>query len=81
MIKMKINRLLNDKRYKKFDGQVFWTYVIIYAIARSIIETFRGDYRGAQVLSIFSPSQFIALVFSMIALCMMGYLYRRSKKG
>lgn len=73
--------IINYKRYKRFDGQVFWTYVIVYAIARSILETFRGDYRGAQIFGIFSTSQFVALLLSMTALCMMAYLYRRSPKG
>ncbi len=31
-------------RRKKFDGQVFATYLIGYAITRSSVEFFRGDY-------------------------------------
>jgi phosphatidylglycerol:prolipoprotein diacylglycerol transferase len=31
-------------RKKKFDGQVFSCYLIGYAITRSIVEMFRGDY-------------------------------------
>ena len=31
-------------RRKKFNGQVFATYLIGYAIFRSIVEFFRGDY-------------------------------------
>lgn len=72
--------IINYKRYKRFDGQVFWTYVIIYAIARSILETFRGDFRGAQILGVFSTSQFVALVLSLVAMGMMAYLYKRSKQ-
>lgn len=73
--------ILFYKRFKRFDGQVFWTYVIVYAIARSIIETFRGDFRGAEILGVFSTSQFVGLVLSLIALVMMAYLYKQSKKG
>ena len=36
--------LLVLQRYKKFDGQVFASYFIIYPIFRIIIERFRGDY-------------------------------------
>jgi phosphatidylglycerol---prolipoprotein diacylglyceryl transferase len=31
-------------RRKKFDGQVFAAYLLCYAITRSIVESFRGDY-------------------------------------
>ncbi|RTZ94185.1 MAG: prolipoprotein diacylglyceryl transferase, partial [Deltaproteobacteria bacterium] len=38
--------LIFVERRKKFDGQVFWSYVLIYAIARFGIEFLRGDPRG-----------------------------------
>jgi len=31
-------------RRKKFDGQVFSTYLVGYAVLRSFVEMFRGDY-------------------------------------
>jgi phosphatidylglycerol---prolipoprotein diacylglyceryl transferase len=31
-------------RRKKFDGQVFATYLLCYAVTRSFVEYFRGDY-------------------------------------
>jgi phosphatidylglycerol:prolipoprotein diacylglycerol transferase len=31
-------------RHKKFDGQVFGTYLVCYAFLRSFVELFRGDY-------------------------------------
>jgi len=31
-------------RRKKFDGQVFATYLVCYAVLRSFVELFRGDY-------------------------------------
>ena len=31
-------------RRKKFDGQVFGTYLVCYALLRSFVEMFRGDY-------------------------------------
>jgi len=31
-------------RHKKFDGQVFAAYLLCYAVTRSIVESFRGDY-------------------------------------
>ena len=31
-------------RRRKFDGQVFSVYLVCYAVLRSLVETFRGDY-------------------------------------
>ena len=31
-------------RRKKFDGQIFGTYLVSYALIRSFVEIFRGDY-------------------------------------
>jgi prolipoprotein diacylglyceryltransferase len=31
-------------RRKKFDGQIFATYLLCYAVTRSFVEYFRGDY-------------------------------------
>jgi phosphatidylglycerol---prolipoprotein diacylglyceryl transferase len=31
-------------RHKKFDGQVFAAYLVAYALLRSFVEMFRGDY-------------------------------------
>ncbi len=35
-------------RRKKFDGQVFATYLVSYAVLRSFVEMFRGDYPSYQ---------------------------------
>ena len=35
-------------RRKKFDGQVFATYLVCYALLRSFVEMFRGDYPAYQ---------------------------------
>lgn len=69
--------ILNYKRFKKFDGQVFLTYVVIYAVARSILETFRGDYRGADIFGLLSVSQSVALVLGVAAIVLMGKLKSR----
>lgn len=60
---------------KKFDGQIFWTYVACYSTARFIIEFFRGDLeRGFVFGGALSTSQVIALIllavstFALVAL-------------
>jgi phosphatidylglycerol:prolipoprotein diacylglycerol transferase len=35
-------------RKKKFHGQVFFSYFVIYAVFRFMIEFFRGDYLKSQ---------------------------------
>lgn len=38
--------LLLIYRYRKFMGQVFWSYVVLYSINRFILEFWRSDERG-----------------------------------
>ena len=66
-------------RKKKFDGQIFLLYIMIYSIGRFITEFFRGDARGS--ISLFtwtlSTSQFIALFAFVLA--GIGYYLGRSR--
>jgi phosphatidylglycerol---prolipoprotein diacylglyceryl transferase len=49
-------------RRKKFDGQIFATYLLCYAVLRSFVELFRADYRQAQyVFGFFSPGQVVSI--------------------
>jgi len=71
--------LLILRRYKKFDGQLFWLYVLLYGVTRSIIEIFRGDPRGQ--IWMFSTSQFIGIIFAILALIMLGKLGREKEQS
>lgn len=57
--------LLLDRKQNKRNGQLSAAYLIIYSIARFIIEYFRGDPRGT-VFNIFSTAQFTC-IFVFIA--------------
>ncbi len=72
--------LLIFRRYKKYDGQLFWIYVLLYGITRSIIEGFRGDYRGQTILGMLSISQAIGGIMAVIAIVMMVILGRRAAR-
>lgn len=48
-------------RSKKFDGQVFAVYLLCYAVTRSIVETFRGDYAVAQIRGGLTPAHLISI--------------------
>ncbi|MBW2020073.1 MAG: prolipoprotein diacylglyceryl transferase [Deltaproteobacteria bacterium] len=65
-------------RNKGFEGQIFWTYVFLYAVTRSILEHFRGDDRGMLFGGMLSSSQFIGLIMAVIAIVMMIILRRRT---
>jgi len=66
--------LLNIKRRKKFNGQIFLSYLVIYGIFRFIIEFFRGDPRG--YIWIFSTSQWISIIVVVLSV----YYWLRSRK-
>jgi len=69
--------LLMMKRHQRFDGQLFFSYIMMYAVGRGIIEIFRGDEaRGYVIDGIISHSQFISIVIIIITL----YFYFRFKK-
>jgi phosphatidylglycerol:prolipoprotein diacylglycerol transferase len=57
------------KRRRRFHGQLFLTYLMLYAVGRFILEFFRGDAgRGFIVENYISHSQFIAsCVFAAVA--------------
>lgn len=69
------------RKHKRFDGQIFWLYVLMYGVMRSIIEIYRGDFRGAYIFGILSISQAIGLGMAALALVMLVVLYTRSGRG
>lgn len=48
-------------RRKKFDGQIFATYLLCYAVIRSFVELFRGDYAPAEYRGMLSPGQMVSV--------------------
>ncbi len=47
-------------RRRKFDGQVFATYLFGYAVTRSIVEAFRGDYTEGHLHGGFTPAHLVS---------------------
>ena len=58
------------RKRKKFEGQIFWSYGVLYSIGRFLIEYFRGDDRGFVVNNILSTSQFISIFTCVISVVM-----------
>jgi len=66
--------LLRIRVNRKFYGQLFLLYLILYAVGRSVIETMRGDVeRGFIIKDILSHSQLVALIIIISVL----YVYSR----
>ena len=62
---------------RRFEGQVILAYVMLYSVARFIIEYWRDDPRG-EIFDL-STSQFIAIILFAGALAV--YIYRLRKPG
>lgn len=74
--------LLMFKRHKRFEGQLFFLYIMLYAAGRAIIEIFRGDIRrGFVIEGWLSHSQFISILLIAGAAWVYFYLSKRSKSS
>jgi len=62
---------------RKFYGQLFLLYLLLYAVGRSVLELFRGDEaRGYVINNVISYAQFVALVVIGVVL----FIYSRWAK-
>jgi phosphatidylglycerol:prolipoprotein diacylglycerol transferase len=66
-------------RHKKFNGQVFATYLIGYAIFRSIVEYFRGDYPSDHVHNGLTSGQMVSIPIFIAGLTLAALLSRRAE--
>lgn len=64
-------------RRKKFDGQIIATYLIIYAIFRSIAESFRGDYPTDHVHAGLTSAQLVSVPIFVTGIILAIILSRR----
>ena len=65
-------------RRKKFDGQIFATYLICYSINRGIVEIFRGDYTNLHYHFGLTPAQWIGVPIFVAGLFLAAILSRRT---
>jgi len=66
---------------KVFDGQILWSYGILYSIGRFLIEYFRSDDRGFPVEQVLSTSQFVGVFVFSFSAFMLLTLYRKSLRS
>jgi phosphatidylglycerol---prolipoprotein diacylglyceryl transferase len=73
--------LLWRYRHKTRDGQIFLTYLVLYAVARFFLEFLRGDAdRGFVFNHLLSTSQFIAILALLAAAGLTVAWYGRARK-
>lgn len=71
--------LLYRRSRKKFAGELFLSYLILYALGRFVIEFFRGDSgRGFVAGTFLSHGQGVALVILVVAIVF--FFYKRKKR-
>jgi phosphatidylglycerol---prolipoprotein diacylglyceryl transferase len=71
---------------KRFDGQVIGTYLMLYAIGRSVVEEFRGDVTRGYFAKAFlgetlSYSQGVSIGVFLAGALVLGIGWKRSKDG
>jgi phosphatidylglycerol:prolipoprotein diacylglycerol transferase len=69
---------IGQRRSRPFAGRTFWTYILVYALARAVIELYRGDSRGYLVGLSFS--QIASLIAAPLAVIMLFRLRRRDTR-
>jgi phosphatidylglycerol:prolipoprotein diacylglycerol transferase len=72
--------LIGLMRYKKFDGQLFMTYLLLYGILRFIVEFFRGDTARGFLVGPVSVSQGISILMVLAAVAGFVALRRRNTR-
>ena len=65
-------------RRKRFDGQIFAIYLMCYAVLRSIVEVFRGDYRSYYFGGYITPAHLVSVGIFATGLILFLVLPRRT---
>jgi phosphatidylglycerol:prolipoprotein diacylglycerol transferase len=70
--------ILFETKLKRFykEGLSFSLVLILYPLSRFIIENFRNDFRGVQILTL-SISQFFSLLFVLLGVTILIKIYRK----
>jgi len=64
------------KRRRRFFGQLFWTYCLLHGVGRLVVERFRGDFRGAELLAGLTSTQMVSWALILVSVLMMMVLPR-----
>jgi len=64
-------------RRRKFDGQIFATYLMVYAVFRSVAEAFRGDYPVDHIHAGITSAQLLSIPMFIVGLGLYVWLSHR----
>lgn len=67
------------RKKKRFEGQLFWGYVVVYGVMRFLIEFARGDERGSFLLGL-SPAQQVGVLLCLSGAVMLFVLSKRAHR-
>ncbi|ADK83786.1 prolipoprotein diacylglyceryl transferase [Desulfarculus baarsii DSM 2075] len=62
---------------RRFYGQIFFSYAVLHAVARIIIEQFRGDFRGEPICGAVTPTAFFAGCLALAGVVALIWLWRK----
>ena len=65
---------------KKFDGQIFLIYSVLFSAGRFLIEFLRGDFRGNLILGI-TPTQIVSITIFIVSIIVWKKLSRTEKES
>ena len=65
---------------KRFDGQIFLIYAVLFSVGRFFIEFLRGDFRGSLILGV-TPTQIVSIVIFVIGAVIWNKLLLIKKKS
>ncbi len=68
-------------RRRRFDGQVFAAYLMGYALTRSFVEMFRGDYTDAHLHAGLTPAHLIGIAIFTAGVVLFLVLRQRGAAG
>ncbi len=71
--------LLVYRKHKKFDGEVFFLYMLLYGVGRAIIEGFRTDQLIIANTGI-PVSQLLGVVFAIVSIILIVLFRKRQKQ-
>jgi phosphatidylglycerol:prolipoprotein diacylglycerol transferase len=65
-------------RRRKFDGQIFGVYLICYAVLRSFVELFRGDYTPEHYWNGMTPAQLASVGIAAAGALLLWLQWRKA---
>ena len=65
-------------RRRKFDGQIFAVFLMCYAVTRSTVEVFRGDYSDAHLHSGLTPAHVLSIGIFVAGVALFAVLKNRN---